>query len=359
MKNESNLINTIKVVVLALVLAVGVQYVAAQSAPSWSAPNGTPPNNDTYSPLNVSLTGQIKDGGLTLGFSPSTVNSLVVPNGKVTIGTNEPTSGSEKLDIVGKIKATALQILPATAPTVGYVLTAADTSGNAVWQAAPSGGGSGMTCTSGGTCTTGKVAKFGSPTTVRDSVITETNNNVGIGGAAHATYKLQVTGDVNVPTGNCYRVNGTCITSGGGGNVTVTSGTTNYLPKWTGATTLSGTSNIFDNGINVGIGTNAPTTKLDVNGTFRMRLGSGTANQVLKSADTGGSAVWATPSISYTSCSTVQISAGGTQSQTLAGGVASGQWVCGTKVLRDLSSNGGDLGDNDYALCCDIGISLQ
>ena len=42
------------------------------------------------------------------------------------------------------------------------------------------------------------------------------------------------------------------------------SGTTNYVSKFTGTTTL-GNSQIFDNGTNVGIGTTSPNAKLDVN----------------------------------------------------------------------------------------------
>jgi hypothetical protein len=43
-------------------------------------------------------------------------------------------------------------------------------------------------------------------------------------------------------------------------------GTTNYVPKLTGASTI-GNSQIFDNGTNVGIGTASPLYKLSVNGT--------------------------------------------------------------------------------------------
>lgn len=43
-------------------------------------------------------------------------------------------------------------------------------------------------------------------------------------------------------------------------------GTTNYIPKFTGASAL-GNSLIYDNGTNVGIGTISPSYKLDVNGT--------------------------------------------------------------------------------------------
>jgi hypothetical protein len=47
-------------------------------------------------------------------------------------------------------------------------------------------------------------------------------------------------------------------------------GTTNYLPKFTGTSTI-GNSQIFDNGTNVGINTNSPTELLDVNGIARFR----------------------------------------------------------------------------------------
>lgn len=45
-------------------------------------------------------------------------------------------------------------------------------------------------------------------------------------------------------------------------------GTTNYLTKWTGTSTVN-SSIIFDNGTNVGVGTASPTFKLDITGTLR------------------------------------------------------------------------------------------
>ena len=53
------------------------------------------------------------------------------------------------------------------------------------------------------------------------------------------------------------------VTAAGG--ITGT-GTTNYLPKFTGASAV-GNSQVFDNGTNVGIGTATPGQKLDINGT--------------------------------------------------------------------------------------------
>lgn len=51
------------------------------------------------------------------------------------------------------------------------------------------------------------------------------------------------------------------------------SGTTNYVSKFTGTTTL-GNSQIFDNGTNVGISTVSPSQKLEVNGTILSTDGS-------------------------------------------------------------------------------------
>lgn len=51
-------------------------------------------------------------------------------------------------------------------------------------------------------------------------------------------------------------------------------GTTNYLPKFTGATTL-GNSQLFDNGTSVGIGTTSPNEKLSVNGNMSVMYQTG------------------------------------------------------------------------------------
>jgi hypothetical protein len=59
--------------------------------------------------------------------------------------------------------------------------------------------------------------------------------------------------------------NGLLSTQAIGGGAITGSGTTNYVPKFTGASTI-GDSQIFDNGTNVGIGTTAPGYQFQVNG---------------------------------------------------------------------------------------------
>jgi hypothetical protein len=76
-------------------------------------------------------------------------------------------------------------------------------------------------------------------------------NTAGISGGG----ALQVNGNVNI--NGVFQINGTTIGGGGGSGVTG-SGTTNYVTKWTGASTI-GNGIMYDTGSNVGIGTTAPT----------------------------------------------------------------------------------------------------
>jgi len=62
------------------------------------------------------------------------------------------------------------------------------------------------------------------------------------------------------------------------------SGTTNYVSKFTGTTTL-GNSLIYDDGSNVGIGTTSPSAKLDVNGTLNVGSLSSGSNAVISLAN--------------------------------------------------------------------------
>lgn len=96
--------------------------------------------------------------------------------------------------------------------------------------------------------------------------------NVGINNASPA-YKLDVVGDINI-TG-AFRINGTSIGTGGGGGVSG-SGTTNYLTKWSGSTSLTN-SLAFDDGSNFMIGGTTSLYKLTVQPSTNINFGVGKA----------------------------------------------------------------------------------
>ena len=89
-------------------------------------------------------------------------------------------------------------------------------------------------------------------------IILDSAENVGIG-TATPSYKLDVAGQVNAYE---YLVNGTVISAGSLGAVTG-AGTANYIPMWNGSSSLNN-SVIYQNGSNVGIGTDSPASALEI-----------------------------------------------------------------------------------------------
>ena len=69
------------------------------------------------------------------------------------------------------------------------------------------------------------------------------------------------------------------------------SGTTNYIPKFTSSSAI-GNSQIFDNGTNVGIGTNTPARTLDVNGII-------TTNNNLELTSANPTILWTTSNLRF------------------------------------------------------------
>ena len=96
--------------------------------------------------------------------------------------------------------------------------------------------------------------------------------NVGINNASPA-YKLDVVGDINI-TG-AFRINGTSIGTGGGGGVSG-SGTTNYITKWSGSTSLTN-SLIYDDGSGVSVGSTTALYRFTVQPATNINFGVGKA----------------------------------------------------------------------------------
>jgi hypothetical protein len=133
------------------------------------------------------------------------------------------------------------------------------------------------------------------------TLITDSNQNVGIG-APVPSQKLHVNGNARL-TGLFYDgtnsggTAGQILSSDGGQTewidgsaipgVPAGSGTTNYLARWTPNASTLGTGVTYDNGTNVGIGTNDPKTKLHVLSTVGSLPALGAAPSA---AQIGGSA---------------------------------------------------------------------
>lgn len=211
-------------------------------------------------------------------------NSLVLGNNvNVGIGTTAPT---EKLDVVGKTKTSTLQVT--TGATAGNVLTS-DASGNATWQANGNG-----TVTSIAFAMPSLFSVSGSPVTSSGTITTilATQNANTIfagpssGAAAAPTFRAMVAADI--PSGSTYYIQNNAV-----GNNFATGQAASF--DITGDAEINGTLEV--NG-NVGIGTTAPSEKLDVIGktktsTLQVTTGAGTTGQVLTS-DALGNATWQT-----------------------------------------------------------------
>ncbi len=73
MKKQNQFLNSIKIIILALGLAIGVGYISA-----WTGPTAVAPQGNTDAPLNVGATTQYKNGPLVLNYLGSETPGLEV-----------------------------------------------------------------------------------------------------------------------------------------------------------------------------------------------------------------------------------------------------------------------------------------
>ncbi len=128
-----NTLNTIKILTLALVLTVGLQYAYA----AWVGPVSSPPNGNTSAPINIGSTSQTKSGAIWSSFFGTTGGGYF--GGSVGVGTTNPTA---KLEVAGNIVASDPTASNQVA-TKGYV------------DAASGGGGSSYMAVGTTACATG------------------------------------------------------------------------------------------------------------------------------------------------------------------------------------------------------------
>jgi|GEM_PF-1166374 len=211
----------------------------------------------------------------------TTSDAFIINNGKIGIGTASPLA---KLDVTGNVKFTD------GTQGAGKVLTS-DESGLATWQAVPQNIGTG---TSAGNTTYWN----GSAWVTNNSNIFNNGANVGIGTTTPSA-KLDIAGNIKIADGT--QSAGKVLTSDASGLATwqavqqdigigTSAGNTTY---WNGTAWVTNSSNIFNNGANVGIGTATPSNKLSVEGNadFTGNVGIGTSSPLgelhIKTIDVG------------------------------------------------------------------------
>ncbi len=176
------------------------------------------------------------------------------PTGVGTAGVTGPTG------LTGANGVTGTGVAGATGPTGTGVAGATG----------PTGSGGGATGPTGPTGSTGVTGSGGGSTGPTGPTGLTGNNGATGTGTTGATGPTGIgTAGATGPTGagTTGPTGATGLTGPTGSGGALSGGTTNYVTKWTGATTV-GVSQIFDNATNVGIGTATPTARLSVTNAF-------------------------------------------------------------------------------------------
>ena len=183
------------------------------------------------------------NSGFTLVLQPPTLSAnktITLPNTTGTLALiSDITSAVTSVTATSPLSSSGgytpnITIAQATTSTSGYLSSTDWNTFNGKMNAA--------------SLTSGKMPFATGTSSLGDTVLSYNGGYFGFNTAANASYRIDVSGSVNV-TGNYY-INGVAISSGSIGG----SGTTNYLSKFTASTTL-GNSVIYDNGSSILIGT--------------------------------------------------------------------------------------------------------
>lgn len=137
-KSVAKVINTLKVLVLALILSVGISYVFAAGAPSANPPTCPTSIDACNSPVHTGLTSQTKTGDLWVnGVLGANTNAFI--NGRLGIGLGAGVVPTASLDLAGTFKYRGDPISdPANVPGDGKILVS-DANGSMKWKSIAAG----------------------------------------------------------------------------------------------------------------------------------------------------------------------------------------------------------------------------